>query len=834
MQVSEGVGTSQRPGKAKGLEWWSTLIGLVSIVIGMALSSWLSGPPQVREGMAAAGTFSVDRAMTHVREIAQQPHPTGTKANARVRDYLVAQLRAMGFDVRVQRELSLGPSQFAWVENVVGVLPGANEETGKAQAVLLMTHYDSTPWGPGAADDGAGVASVLEAARIAAALDKGVRRHDLIVLLTDGEELGLMGARAFFSQDPLAPHVGTVLNFDARGSRGPALMFQPGPGSASLLHTLADTAPVANSYQQEIFKRMPNDTDFSIALEHGLPGLNFAFIDGYFDYHSPSDTAANLAPDSLQHMGDQAVAAMRAALSAPAGVRGVDKEQSYMNVTSRAFFEYPAWLESAALALATALFGFALWRSRSTAPPIGVVATARATLGLLVTICTAITIVISLSSALHQDYWPGVMLRAVSARQTEWFIAWCLIAIGITMSLLGATRKGLRWPWALLVVALASLPMLLAGSLFLPGLVSGALCWVLLRKPLSKAALVRGAYLWLLVLAWALVVFFPGAANVLVWPLLAFAISRAIGKSLGTTSPGLSETLLLALASLFSAIVLAGLAQSLDLGLGARLPAIGVVPMLLLFALSIQAWLDSRSTTIGSALAVLGGIVGVVLVLSSPFDVRHPQPNSVFVLHDGIQHADCLATIDALDDAWKREAMGSSVHALQQNNYAPEVWRATRCAPLSAKDGAVAPASQIGVHVLGVESQGDIRRLHMTLHAHGGSDALALYLPKGVDVRGVEIAGKTIKGLSNGGFEQWPRSIRGFALPDADVDMALDIGPGPLPDALLAVGLDYGLPAGLTLPPRPVVLMPQSHPYSDSTITVTRIPLEASLAGPAP
>lgn len=111
---------------------------------------------------------------------------------------------------------------------------------------------------------------------------------------------------------------------------------------------------------------------------------------------------------------------------------------------------------------------------------------------------------------------------------------------------------------------------------------------------------------------------------------------------------------------------------------------------------------------------------------------------------------------------------------------------------------------------------------------------MSLYVPKGVDVRGVEIAGKALKGLSGDGFESWPGSFRGFALPDADVEVGLDIGPGPLPDALLAVSLDYGLPAGLALPPRPAAMMPQSHPYSDSTITVTRIPLGASPAGAAP
>lgn len=834
MQVSESMGTLQRSGRTARKGWWKALAGIAPIAIGMALSCWLSGPPPVREGKAAAGVFSLDRAMAHVREVAQRPHPTGTQANARVRDYLAAQLRAMGYDVRVQRELSLGPSQFAWIENVVGVLPGGGDETGKGQAVLLMTHYDSVPWGPGAADDGAGVASVLEAARIAASLEKGARKHDLVVLLTDGEELGLMGARAFFAQDPLAPRVGTVLNFDARGSRGPALMFQPGFDSAPLLRTLADAKPVANSYQQEIFKRMPNDTDFSIALEHGLRGLNFAFVDGYFDYHSPTDTVANLAPDSLQHMGDQAVAATRVALGAPLGVSGSGGAASYMNVTTKAFFEYPAWLDGAALALATALFGFAWWRSRSMAASVGILAIARATVGLLATIVTVMAIVISLSSALQQDYWPGALQRAVAAHQAAWFAAWSLLGIGILMGTLGAARNGLRWPWALTFIALASLPMLRAGSPFLPGLVSGALAWVMLRKPLSEGALVVGAYLLVWVLAWVLVVCFPGAANLLVWPLLAFAVARAAGKALGTTSSGRVEIALLALASLFSAIVLTALAQSLDLALGTRLPVIGIVPLLLLFVLAIGAWVGPRALAVGSILGVLGAIVAAALVLTSPFDERHPLPNSLFVLHDDIQHVDCLATIDALDDAWKRAALGSSVRDLPQNHYAPDVWRKTRCAPLAAKAGVTSSVRRIDARVLDIQPHGAIRRLRFAIHAQGGRDALSLYVPKGVDVRSVEIAGKALKGLSGDGFESWPGSFRGFALPDADVEVGLDIGPGPLPDALLAVSLDYGLPAGLALPPRPAAMMPQSHPYSDSTITVTRIPLGASPAGAAP
>lgn len=832
MQVSDGGASMQGTAKVEARGAWRTLAGIALIVIGIALSWWLSSPPPVRHSKTA-DTFSVDRAMADVREIAQQPHPTGSPANARVRDYLVAQLRAIGLDVRVQRELSIGPSRFAWVENVVGVLPGASDKDTAGQAVLLMAHYDSMPWAPGGADDGAGVATVLEAARHAAAIDKSARRHDLIVLLSDGEELGLMGADAFFSQDPLASRVGTVLNFEARGSRGPALMFQSGPGSASLLHTLVGAAPVANSYMQEIYQRMSNDTDFSVALEHHLPGLNFAFIDGYFDYHSPTDTPANLSPETLQHMGDQAVAATRAALTAPAGVLRSVNQQNYMNVTAKAFFQYPRWVDPIALALATALFGLVAWRGQRSAST-GLLATVRAALGVLVAIGTAVAIVQCVSSALRQGYWPGAMVRAVSAQPTSWFIAWSLLGSGVLIGILGAARKGLRWPWALALALLASLPLLRAGSVFFPGLLLALLVWTLLRKPLSEAALARGASLLLLVLGWALVVWFPGAANVLVWPLLAFAVARALGMLSGTASLRWLEIVPLAVASLFSAVVLGDLARGLDLAMGAAIPAIGVVPVLLLLALSVHTWFASRTATVGVAVAVLGAVGAIVLVLGNPFNARHPQPSSLFVLHDRVQNVDCLATIDAMDDAWKREAMGPSVHALQQNNYAPDVWRETRCASLSKQAGASAPTTQVSVHTLGIESHGNVRRLRIALRAQGGRNALTLYLPKGVDLRGVEIDGRAMPALSSNGFKQWPWSIHGFALPDADVEIGFDVGAGPLPDALLAVGIDRVLPAGLVLPSRPADMMPQSHAYSDTTVTVTRIPLETTSAGATP
>ena len=835
VEKQAGAGEGGRP-QASPNRPWRTLAGLLVLAAVVAATWALSTPPPVRSGEGGAQAFSVERAMSHVRRIAQAPHPTGSAANAKVRDYLVAELRASGLQVEVQRELSPGQGAYAWVENVVGVLPAAEPGRGgkPRDALLLMSHYDSIPWAPGAADAGAGVATGLEAARAAAALDPAARKRDLIVLLSDGEEMLMYGARAFFDRHALAPRVGAVLNFEARGSSGPVLMFQSGPGSAPWLRSLRGAQPVAGSYSEEIYRRMPNHTDFNVSLERGLPGLNFAFIGGYTDYHSPTDTPEHLSPATLQHMGDQALRAMHAALAADSIAPVAGAEPAYANFTAKAFLQYPRWLDLAALLLSTALLGFAAWRGRR-GEPAGVLATTRGALAALLAIVTAAAVVLAVSAGLREGFWPGAMQRAVAALQFEWFLAWTLAAVGVLVAILGAARGGLRWWWTLALVALASLPMLRAGSLFIPGLVAAALAGVLLYKPLADAALMRGSEVVLLVLAWVLALALPGAANLLVWPLLAVALARAVAV-LGPQAISARGAWLLTLpAVLVGGVILGGLGPVLDQALGVGVPVIGVLPLLLLCVLCLPAWLGPGAARVGAGLALAGLAAAVALVFVHPFDARHPQPSSVFVLNDRVHGVDCLASIDATDDAWKRSVLGDATRKPVENLYAPEVWRETRCSPLGERAAAIGAATATRIRVLGVQAHGDLRRMRLSLSADAGRDVLDLYLPKGVDVRGAAVQGRSIQAPTADGFEQWPMRIRGFAVPAGEFELSLDLGPGPIPDALLAVTIDHGLPAGLGLPPRPAGLMPQTHPYSDARVSVERIALQAAGASaPAP
>lgn len=196
--------------------------------------------------------------------------------------------------------------------NVIGVLKG---EDRSMPALLLMAHHD-TVWGsPGAADATIGLTSILEIAR--AAQEGGPLRRDLIVLFTDAEELGLDGARQFFSDNPLKNHVGAIINFEARGGGGVASMFQTSADNGAAARLYANTVrhPSTSSLSTFVYSELPNDTDLTAALDGDYIAYNIANIGAAKYYHSPKITADNLDERSLQHMGSMGLDLTRALLS---------------------------------------------------------------------------------------------------------------------------------------------------------------------------------------------------------------------------------------------------------------------------------------------------------------------------------------------------------------------------------------------------------------------------------------------------------------------------------------------------------------------------------------
>jgi hypothetical protein len=240
-----------------------------------------------------------------VATIAQQPHSIGTPANAAVHDYLVRRCQDLGLQVSLQDTsvLTVAAGQLVGgrVRNIVARLPGRQPGS---KAILVLAHYDSQPHTPGAGDDGAGVAAMLETMR---ALRAGPPlAHDILWLFTDGEEAGLLGAQAYAADTArLRREIGVVLNFEGRGNRGPSAMFEVNAQNGWVIRELAQATTVAfaSSLFYEVYRYLPNDTDFTPLRRAGLTGLNFAYTDGFSYYHSPADTPAHLDLGSLQHQG---------------------------------------------------------------------------------------------------------------------------------------------------------------------------------------------------------------------------------------------------------------------------------------------------------------------------------------------------------------------------------------------------------------------------------------------------------------------------------------------------------------------------------------------------
>ncbi|MEV4758669.1 M28 family peptidase [Micromonospora sp. NPDC049559] len=325
-------------------------------------------PPAPRGADAPAGEFSAERAYAQARTVAAGTHAAGSPAADQVRAHLVGVLRGLGLETEVQETIgteagqlsgAAGGATLARVRNVVARLPG----TGSTGRIFLVAHYDSVQVGPGGNDDAAGVSAILEVAR---ALTAGPRpRNDIVFVLTDAEEACLCGASAFASGHPLAAGGGVVLNLEARGNGGPVIMFETSRRNAGLVRVFGRAAPhpIGTSFAVEIYRLLPNDTDFTAFLDHGFVGLNSAYIDGAAVYHSPLDTPATLSRSSLQQHGDNALGLAREFGRVDLGTVRAGGDATYFPVPG-GLARYPGTLTWPLALIAVAAVGALGWLAR--------------------------------------------------------------------------------------------------------------------------------------------------------------------------------------------------------------------------------------------------------------------------------------------------------------------------------------------------------------------------------------------------------------------------------------------------------------------------------------
>ena len=607
------------------------LLALAVALIAAALVAWVNErPPAAQPADAALSVFSAMRTMADVEVIAARPHPVGSAANQAVRDHLMRRMTELGLSPQIRRgsaiEVSPDAVAGASVENVVGVLPG--RDRGKP-ALVLMAHYDSVPGSPGAADDAAGTASALEVIRAIAA--RGRPERDVMVLITDGEEAGLFGAGAFFARDPLAGHVGFVINMEARGNGGRVQMFETGRQNGAAIDLFRRTAhrPSASSLSGFIYAHMPNGTDFTEAKTRGAPGLNYAFLGQQFDYHSPTSTPATVDKSSLQDMGDQVLGVAEAIATAPA-LPARRADAVYGATFGDLVVAYPAWGGWLVLAAAGGLIALGVRRARKL-EGFAWLDVARGAAALLFSTIGGVAVLHFARKATGAEV--GYLAqRFLLAQAVHWEAAMLLLGMGFLLFAAASAARGRR------IAALLPLAAGLASSAFGGfdalglglGLAAALLGLAACERPVSRA----GAWAGVLALGWlvtlSLQIAAPTTAYVFGWPLLLAALAAA-GTSLAARR-GPASLVLLALAAIVGLVWIAGLAHvaflSLDLAELMALPL-----MLAAFGLWPLAQPDEGAPParlVGPTLLVCGAAMLAAVRLADPWTPRHPQVTQVF------------------------------------------------------------------------------------------------------------------------------------------------------------------------------------------------------------
>ena len=783
-----------------------------ALLLAALLGWWSATPPPPLPATSAPDAFAAARALPDIRAAFARPHPIGSDENLRTRAYLAARMAALGLLVArrsgAAAKMDVKSGGVRWFEganvvNLVGVIPGHDRA---APALCVMAHYDSVPSSSGAADDGAGVSAALEMARAIGAI--GPPARDVLIVLTDGEEAGLLGARAFFERDPLAAHVGMVVNMDVRGDAGRAILYETGrdPGGLARLYARSATHPTTDSIASFVKKLIRNNSDFAIAAEHGKPGVNFAFIGNQFDYHAASSTPARLDPGTLQHLGEEAWAMVRPLAygiwpkAAP--------DLAYASVLGLFTIVYPMWAGWLIVVGAALLAGLA-WRT-SAVP-------AREMLrgmGVAAFLLVVVLLGFEAARALAGVPFGFTEVRPLLARWPMFEGALGLIGLGAALAAFALAMRG----GAVARMLAAGVPAAVAIASLAAGATIGALWWwplglgvaaaglgaLCFARPLAEEAAVLGLALLVLVLAALAQALAPQANVLLSWAALGAALF-AWGSA---RWEGQGALALVTLGGALLAAEIGAMAHLLLLTVGENMPE-AVAPFALLIAACLAAPLARSSRGIGLAAAVALGTAAALLLVIRWTDYASPaRPRATQALYLAdtgswrFWRISNLASIDRWTDRVLRADGGVPRPATLQPSYAR---------------GTIAPARAIRAHPPGIAIARSDRGLLLTITPAAPARELRLWLKASTAIRAVRVEGLAAP--------YRPRAGEAFAIAWAAPGAALHIAIEPAGHGALGgriATLADGWPVDAKpLPPRG----PDEMPWYNADSTITWSPL---------
>jgi hypothetical protein len=600
------------------LNIFSTLLSFLFLAFMIYLSFHTLMPTKITNASTPKTEFSAERALSLLKVISEKPHYTGSEAHLEVKQYLITQLELLGLQPHVQEGFTLNKKWgvLAKPKNIVARISGSE----KGKALLLLAHYDSAPHSKshGASDAGSGIVAILEGVRAYLASGQ-VPKNDIIILFSDAEEIGLMGAKLFVEHHPWINDVGIVVNFEARGSGGPSnMILETNQGNTTLVREFIKanpSHPVASSLMYSVYKMLPNDTDSTIFRELAdIDSYFFAFIDDHYHYHTASDTFENLDRNTLEHQGTYVMAILNHFTQSDLSNLKAEQDSIYFNVPFIKMVSYPfSWIVPM-LFLAILIF-------------IGLV-----TYGIL------------RQRLDRREIFKGFILflssLAISGQLA--FFGWKLllkIYPGYTEILQGFTYNGHIYIIAFVAFTLA---------------ITFGFYGKFQRKVCPANLVVTPLLVWMIICT-LLAIYLKGGAYFII-PV--FFTLLMLFVMIEQKRPNFIVLLILSVPAVF---ILAPLIQFFPVGLGLKMLVVSAVFTVLLFGLLIPV-LASFSNK--KSFAVLFLLVGFLALINAHFqsvftDERH-KPNSLVYFIDADTMKAYWVTYDKMLDPWTQHFVGES------------------------------------------------------------------------------------------------------------------------------------------------------------------------------
>jgi hypothetical protein len=751
------------------------LLSFVFILLAAIIAVSYLVPPAVVPASAPVTEFSAERAIEHLKVIAREPHPTGSIANTRVRDYLVEQLKQEGLEPQIQRtgvaslmEDFPGPYGAGTVENILARLRGSNS-TG---VLLLMAHYDSVAPAPGATDDGSGVVTILETLR---ALRSGVpQRNDVVIVFTDGEELGTVGVQAFVDEHPWAKEISVAINLDSGGSCGLGSISETKRLHEWLVREIAKTVPHPLTASLDLFPRFAGLD--STELDSAIPTLEGGYSGCRTAYHTRMDNLQNLDPRSIQSEGNCTLAVARDLADLDLKRTRMVPRLVYFVFFGRLIIYAMTWvlpLMIITLALFIGVLLLAFRRGHLSGRGLG--------LSLLL--------------------WPAA---AAAASGAVAFLCWVLQALHLVNSSFESAYNARTYALGFLALTIAATSSL----------------YVTIRRKASATELTMGAFFLCIALLVLTYFFAPGTSFLLTWPLL-FAL-LPFGLGFVFDRPDLK---LLKIALLICACVPVFLFTLLIADFAILEPGpmqtmvtlcIFTVVLLALVAPQLEVMTAHHKWFLPGACAFLSLSFISLGAFHSGYDAQHPRPDTIAYWLNADTGKGSWISLDETPDGWTSQFLAGGIEREKIDIFvAPggESVLKTDAPPLKLS------APEIVTLDDSVSGNERILRLRLTSLRH--ADVLWVALEK-VTVLRATIGGKKLPSKM---VEPKDR-LWGFyyAVPPPDgIELDIAVGLADVP-RLTLTDQTNGLPEipGLHIKPRTEDQMPlHYYPAFDSTILVS-------------